>query len=148
MADNLGPFKLIHCRIIRGFTKLSKGGKNLGFTIIEDVDSSVSGEKKEQSIMWTSAPEFAEEYGSGTECYIMATINTSQQYGTGAFGDFIIPIVAISTDIPDLFGDDDFLGTPDNTAAPAPVQDSWAPQPAPAPQPTVSVPSPASTSQW
>jgi hypothetical protein len=154
MADNLGPFKLIHCRLIRGFTKLSKGGKNLGFTIVEDVDSSmnVSGERKEQSIMWTSAPEFAEQYGSGTECYIMATINTSQQYGVGAFGDFIIPITAVAIDVPDLFGDEDYLGSSDNNvapAAPAPVQDSWAPQPAAAtPAPENKPPSPAAVSHW
>jgi hypothetical protein len=153
VAYNIGQLKLMKGRIVKGYQRLTKNGdKTLGYTIIEDAQlelgSAKPGEKTSQSVMWSNSPEFATEYGAGTECYIMASItNTSETYGLSAFGDFIIPITEVNADLAAIF-DEDIFG--DDTPESAPVAPpAWDAPTTSAPQPTQpSVPSPASNTRW
>ena len=173
-----GNNQFVHGRIVRGWTKLDRNGQNRGYVVMADpligasmLASVAGGEKREYQVMFSNAPEFATEYGAGTECYFMARIdNKSEQYGVSVYGDFIVPITISTTDpeAASVWDDDPFdYGEPEESSpspepiqtAPAPAQvpvAAQAPVQTPAPEqvqtpvttPPNNIPSPAANGEW
>jgi hypothetical protein len=153
---------------VRGWTKLDRNGQNRGYVVMADpligaamLASASGGEKREYQVMFSNAPEFATEYGAGTECYFMARIdNKSEQYGVSVYGDFIVPITISTTDpeAASVWDDDPFdYGEPEESSpSPEPIQTAPAQVPvavqAPVQTPVVTppnnIPSPAANGEW
>lgn len=144
-----GDYKLVKGRIENGHINLSKAGKNLGFLTIIDPDASLSDLRDQNSesratIMFTDAPEFANRYMSGSDCYFLVEISMSEQFGLSMFGQVIIPIMGIPN--PETLPDSAQQQLPSSGAVQQPTN-------APVQQPGVSeqgstIPSPAQNGSW
>lgn len=127
---HLGKFQLMHGRVKSGSARLNRKGKMMGYLSVVDPNTTSAallptGQKSEMLIMWTNAPEFATRYGPGSECYFIVDLSTSDRFGTSAFGNFIVPIVAIPKSMPSFFATNAPKGTelaadvPETLAGPA-----------------------------
>jgi len=86
--EHIGENRLIFGTVTDNRTWISGNDKFTGSTELTDIYS----KKSKIKVMWFNTPEFANLCLLDTECYILAGIHDSEQYGLSAIGRAIIPI--------------------------------------------------------
>lgn len=103
---HIGNNRLIHGIITHCETWIAKKTGRLTGKIVLMPAKSTSLTDKSLTVMWFANPELANAYKIGSECYVLAHIDSSIENGIIGNGRAIIPINPVLNEIPDLFSDD------------------------------------------
>lgn len=101
LSSDRADLKLLKGRVRSGRTGLTGTGDMMGFlTLIDDTASLKDikrGESASATVIFFDSPEFATQYATGSELYVLCEIQESEKYGLSIIGRFVVPIMAIPT---------------------------------------------------